>query len=256
MSATPGVQLNGLPLAEIVVMPPEVVANVQAIFAQGQALGRDPRAFSRLGSSQIATSHFLTRFDTPYYNLGDYAFLQPAIDYYEGSFHRYGVAIKVGLHAASALDPPPDPRRWCEPDEDMVSCELRLHNPAILLILLGTNDSDSQLSFENSMAGIIELTVGAGVIPLLVTKADRFEGPDNRNNDVMRRLAAAYAIPLCDFDRLAGTLPERGLADDEVHLTFYPSHDYRAAEAFERGYSMLNLAVLLALDGIRQAVAG
>lgn len=251
----PPININGIPLDEIVVMPREVAANVREIYSQGQALGRNPQAFSKLGSSQIATSHFLTRFDTGYYNLGDYAYLQPAVDYFDGSFRRYGVSIRVGLHAASVMDPILANKRWCQPNEDMVSCEIRLNNPSILLILLGTNDTGSEAGFTNSMRDIIELSIASGVIPVIVTKADRFDGPENRNNNIMHQLAADYAIPLCDFDLVAGTLPDRGMGDDDVHLTLFPTLDYTIPEAFERGYSTLNLAVLMTLDAIWKTAA-
>ncbi len=51
-------------IRDIAVMSPEVVANVRAIYAHGQTLGRDPRAFSKLGDSLVLTDHYLTRFDS------------------------------------------------------------------------------------------------------------------------------------------------------------------------------------------------
>lgn len=249
-----GPQINAIPAADIAVMPPAVTENVHQIYLNGQTLGRNPHAFSKLGSSLIATSHFLAGFDTRPYNLGDYAYLQPAVDHFDGSFLRYGVAIRVGLHTTSVLDPLLANKRWCEPNEDMVSCEIRLYNPAVLLILLGTNDTGSEVSFERSLREIVELSISKGVIPVLVTKADRFEGPENRNNNIMRRIAAEYLIPLCDFDVVAETLPGRGLGEDNVHLTLFPSLDYTRPEALQQGYSTLNLAVLMTLNEIRQVM--
>jgi hypothetical protein len=250
----PGPAINGIPAADIAVMPPAVAANIHQIYLQGQTLGRNPHAFSKLGSSLIATSHFLVGFDTRPYNLGDYAYLQPAVDHFDNSFLRYGVAIRVGLHTTSVLDPLLANKRWCQPNEEMVSCEIRLYNPAVLLILLGTNDTGSEVAFERSLRDIVELSISSGVIPVLVTKADRFEGPDNRNNNIMRAIAADYLIPLCDFDLVAGTLPGRGLGSDNVHLTLFPSLDYTRPEALQQGYSSLNLAVLMTLDAIRQVM--
>jgi hypothetical protein len=99
---------------------------------------------------------------------------------------------------------------------------------------------------------MIEHCIAEGVIPVLGTKPDRFEGPDGRNNDIIRRLTAEYRVPLWDFDHVAGTLPERGLSDDNVHLTIYRSNDYNDPETFNRGYPVNDLTALLVLDAIRQ----
>ena len=71
----------------------------------GQSLGRNHNAFSKLGDSVTLTDHYLTRFDSGHYVLGPYEYLQSTIDHYNGSFGRYGVATKVGLHAWSIFDP-------------------------------------------------------------------------------------------------------------------------------------------------------
>ncbi len=83
---------------------------------------------------------------------------------------------------------------------------------------------------------------------------DRFEG-SNENNDILRQLAAEYHVPLWDFERLAGTLPGRGLDDDNVHLIIDDlPHDYTGAAAFERGHAMQDLSALVALDQIRRVI--
>jgi hypothetical protein len=67
------------------------------------------------------------------------------------------------------------------------------------------------------MRQIVEFTITNNVVPVLGTKADRIE-ESNINNEIVRRLAAEYQIPLWDFDLVAETLPNRGLGADEVHL--------------------------------------
>ncbi len=93
-----------------------------------------------------------------------------------------------------------------------------------------------------------------GIIPVLSTKADRFEGTDNRNNLTLRKLAAEYNIPLWDFDLLADTLPGRGLGNDNVHLTSAPLNDYSDPATFEYGYPVNDLPRFMTLDAIRRAV--
>ncbi|MBK8432598.1 MAG: SGNH/GDSL hydrolase family protein [Chloroflexi bacterium] len=236
-------------------MPPEVMANVRRIWAEGQALGRNPHAFSKLGDSVVATPAFLTPFGRPtHYHLGDYEALQPAIEQFGGSWLRYGVAIRPGLQARSVFDPFWADKEWCEPNETVLDCEIRLNNPAFLLIHLGANDDNS--GFGRQLELIALRAIELGVVPILITKADRFEGEDDRNNTAIRQVAADHHLPLLDFDLLAGTIPLRGLRDDEVHLSAVPSgiYDYRDPATWETGQAIQNLAILFMFDALWEIV--
>jgi hypothetical protein len=246
--------VNGIPVDEIVVMTDEVKENVRQIHARGQALGRNSHGFSKLGDSLIATPSFLTQFDTGNYILGEFAYLQPAIDYFAGSYERYGVALRPGLHAWGVFDPLWANKDWCQANEDLLACEFRLNNPGVLLVLLGTNDAGNPPGFDYNMRKVIEYSIENGVIPVIVTKADRFEGPDNTNNEILRQIAADYLVPLWDFDLVAGTIPGRGLLDDQVHLTIFVENDYTMPEAYQTGTGVHNLTGLMALDAVRQAI--
>lgn len=231
-----------------------MLQNTRSIYAQGQTLGRNPYAFSKLGDSLVVTSHYLTKFDTGMFTLSpEYTYLQDTIDHFSGSFQRYGVATKVGLHAWGIFDPFWADDEWCDPGENMLDCEFRLFNPSILLIRMGTNDNGSITVFENNMRQAVETTIANGVIPVLGTKADRFEG-DNRNNLAIRRIAADFQIPLWDFDIVADTLPGRGLSEDNVHLTIMFEHDYTDPEAFQRGYPVNDLTGLMMLHALLNKV--
>jgi hypothetical protein len=162
------------------------------------------------------------------------------------------VAVRRGLHSWSVLDP-----MWadapCEAGENMLDCEIRLHNPSIFIIRLGSNDSGADDLLEESFRGIIEGCIEQGVIPVLGTKADRFEG-SNATNELLRSLAAEYRLPLWDFDIVAGTLENRGVGSDGVHLTTFPAYDWRLPEAFTTGHGLHNLTGLIMLDAIRQVL--
>lgn len=241
--------LNGILLERIIVMPDAVRQNIANIHAVGQALGRNARAFSKLGDSIIENPHFLARFDGGTYNLGSYAYLQPAIDYYAGSFSRQGVAVRRGLHSWSVFDPM-YATGGCQPGENMVACEFRLHNPSILFIRLGTNDVGVPESFDRNMRQLVEFCINSGVIPVLGTKADRFRDPADTNNSLLRQIAADYRVPLWDFDLAAQTIPNHGLASDGVHLTTFFAHDYTQYIALQRGHGVNNLTALMVLDAI------
>lgn len=251
-----GPTINNLPIQEFISLNDDVKNNVRAIFQQGQTVGRNPNAFSKLGDSGVLTSHYLTRFDYPsQYELGPHAALQPVVEHFKGSFERYGVAARVGLSSWGVLDPLWADGEWCQPNEHMLVCEFRLYNPAILLIRLGTNDTTSVEALEKNLAEIVIFTMSEGVIPVLATKADRFEGEDNRNNEAIRRVAAAYQLPLWDFDRVAQTLPDKGLTADNVHLTTAASNDFTDPETLTKGYPVSDLSALYVLQAILETAA-
>ena len=243
-------QINGVPFDAIAVLPPETQAHVAEIMARGRELGRNANAFSKLGDSAVLTESNLTRFDNGPVALGPYAFLQPTIDHYAGSWARYGVGARVALTTIGVFDPMWASPEWCQPGEHLLACELRLHNPSVLLIRLGTNDGRASL-YEQYMRQIVQYAVEQGVVPVLGTKADRFEGDDSIN-EVTRRLAAELRVPLWEFDRVADTLPGRGLTDDHAHLTVYGRNDYTDPETLTRGYPVSDLTALVVLDALRQ----
>ena len=242
--------VNGVSSEEFIIMDDETRNHIREIYLDGQTKGRDPRTLSRIGASIIETDQFLVRFGTGDYELGPYTHLQPVVDFFAPSLERYGVGIRRGLSAWMVVDASRSDKSQCEPDEIIVACELRLNNPSVLIIVLGTNDIGSVERFEESMRQIIEYSLSEGVIPILSSKADRYEGRDNRNNEVLHRLADEYHIPLWDFDVVAQTLPGKGLARDNVHLTFLYEFDFNQPNSMQRGYGLYNITALMVLDEV------
>ena len=247
--------LNGVSTEDVIIMDDETIDHIREIFALGQELGRDPNAFSRVGASIVATHHFLGRWDTGPYDLGPYIHLQPVIDHYQGSYSHVGNAAIQGLTALAVFSPTWASEEDCLPNENVIDCEFRLHNPSILLIALGTNDKWDTVGFDKNLRRLVEHAIAQGIIPVLATKADRFEGEDNRNNEIIRQIAADYHLPLLDFDLIAATLPGRGMGDDDVHLTIFDYYDYNMDLAFVSGYGLYNLTALMMLDQIWQQVS-
>lgn len=250
-------QVNGVPLSQIVVISPEAEAKIQSIYARGQTMGRNPRAFSKLGDSTIENPHFLARFDNQQnfdYNLGEYAYLEAVISYYAGSFARQGEAVRRGMHAWTVFDPQWANNTNCRAGESPLACEFRIHNPSILLVRLGANDVGVPQAFESNMRDVIEFAIENGVIPIIGTKSDRNDGADNPNNRIIRRLVAEYQLPLWDFDHLADTLPRRGLTTDGIHMTTNFSHDYTVPATLQTGHGANNLSALILLDTLWQTL--
>ncbi|MCL4264323.1 MAG: LysM peptidoglycan-binding domain-containing protein [Anaerolineae bacterium] len=246
--------LNGIPITSIMVMPENVITNVRAIFAQGQTYGRNPHAYSKVGDSTIQNPHFMTRFDQPGgYNLGPYVYLQPAVDYFVGSHGREGLAVRQGFHSWTVTDPLWADKSICQANETPIACEIRVHNPAIIIIRLGSNDAGVPAMFEQNVRHIVELAITNGIIPIIGTKADRFEG-SNINNEILRQIAADYQLPLWDFDVAAQMIPGRGLDVDNVHLTGYFAHDYGSPVTFQRGHGVHSLTALMMLQTLLDEV--
>jgi hypothetical protein len=247
--------VNGLLLEQFLVLPPETQANIREVFARGQTLGRNPRTFSKTGDSIVLTPHFLARFDSQQYDLGIYAAMQPTIEQFAGSFARFGQAAHVGLSARTLFETGWADDELCLDGETIITCEIRLHNPSIFFIRLGTNDLSADL-YETNLRKLIQQLLDQGIIPILGTKADRHENDDNRNNEILRRLATEYKIPLWDFDVVAETLPERGLSGDFTHLTMSGSNDYTQEITLQKGYPVSDLTALMMLDAVRRVVEG
>ncbi len=135
-----------------------------------------------------------------------------------------------------------------------MACEFRLHNPSVMLIRVGTNDVIAASAFRNGAAPHRRVCYRERRDPVLGTKADRFEG-DNRNNEIIRKVAADYRIPLWDFDLVADTLPDRGLSGDHAHLSVYKHNDYTDPVTLQTGYPVSDLTGLVVLDAIRAGMA-
>lgn len=245
--------VNGLGYQQFFNMSPTVIANIQDIYENGQALGRDAQSFTRVGDSTIEPPHFFYRFDSEPYDLGDYVYLQRTIDYYSGSFAHDSVAVIRGLHSWSVFDPMWSPTS-CNGGEHLLECEFRLHNPSIIIIRLGTNDRGIPDLTRENFEAIVEYSIENGVIPILGTKADRFDGESNSTNTIIRETAQAYNVPLWDFDLVASTLPDYGLGRDNVHLSIFYAHDWQLERGFTTGHGLHNLTGLIVLDEIRQVL--
>jgi hypothetical protein len=243
--------VNGIKLDQFVSMPPAVQDNVKQIFAKGQALGNNAQRFSKVGDSIIEQPHYMVKFDTPDYNLGQYAYLQDVLNYYRGSYGRDSLAVRRGLHSWSWNNPTWADKDQCLPDEGPVACEYRVYKPSVSFIVLGSNDVGVPEYFRKSMEDLVQFTIDQGVIPIIVTKADRHEGdPDkNINNTILKDIAAKFNVPLLDFDVVAGTMPNRGIDPvDGTHLMFYYAHDYSVPVAFTKGHAIHDLTSVITLD--------
>lgn len=244
--------LNGVPIQRLVLVSDGAREHIRDIYALGQSLGRNPRAVSKVGDSTMVYPVFLATFDRKNYRLGRFGYLQETIDYHTGSFARASVAVKKGMHTWSQFEPSWSIPELCAPDEGPLACELRLHNPGIAIIRLGANDTEFPALFEKKLGEIVEFCLGRGIIPVLGTKPDRYEGESNLINNLIRKTASRYRIPLWDYDLIAGTIPGRGLEPDGLHMLGGGTRDFSARSAMQAGDALEDLTALMVLDEIRR----
>ena len=232
---------------------PETLSNrAKEIYANGLALGRDPRVFSKVGDCGGTPSWFLGPFDIgpSDYRLGEYQYLEEVITYFQGSYGRDSLAVRDGFNAAAILSPIRASRVDCQQGEDPLACEFRINNPSIALIMVGTNDVYHVDKFEGRLRQIIEHTIDLGILPVLASKPDNLEG-DHSINRIIYQLALEYELPYWNLWQALQGLPEKGLQDDGAHVTFAPNY-FDSEFVMQAGWPHRNLTALQVLDFLRQ----
>ena len=252
-SETPRPEFDPSSWKELPVIP-EIPDHVKQIYLQGQQMGNNPQAFSKIGDCETSTTWYLTDFDMgpELFDLGPYEDLQNVIDYYSGSFERFSLAADMGFSTASILAAIRADPELCESNESPLACEYRIQNPSVALITMGTNDVSKIESFEKNMRQIIEFTIGEGVIPVLATKADNIEG-DHEINEIIARLAYEYELPLWNFWAAVQPLYRHGLQDDQAHLT-WAANNFGDAAVMQNAWPVRNLTALQMLDAVWKKV--
>jgi len=238
---------------------PAISDTARAIYQRGFEMGNNPNAFSKVGDCQTSTDFFLVDFDYPdRYGLGEeYADLQAAIDYYEGSFSRQSLAVKDGFNVAAVLSPlRADPKK-CEKGESPLACEYRTHKPSVAMISMETNfNQRSADDYGKYLRQIVEYTISLGIVPILANKADKTEGDYGINAEIAK-IANEYDIPMWNFWAAAYPLPNHGFdfgLNDGFHLSF-------SRNFFDQPKNMLsawpwrNLTALQVLEAVRKGVS-
>ncbi len=229
---------------------PALSANAKAIYLRGRALGRDPHRFSKVGDCQNITTYFLSHFETPdLYRLGDYASLQPAIDWFMGSFTRESLAVKGGMNVAAVLSPLRANPEFCSQGESPLACEFRLYNPSFAIISMEEAWSGEPEKYGKYMRQVIEFTLAQDILPVIATKADNLEGGD-RINAIIAQLAWEYDIPLWNFWVAVQPLTSHGLGEDGFHLTHGNNFFFDVPQNKRTGYTLRNLTALQVIDAV------
>ncbi|NMA12397.1 MAG: hypothetical protein GX933_04320 [Chloroflexi bacterium] len=233
---------------------PELSEFSKKLLQEGIAAGNNPHAFSKVGDCETSTDWYLHDFDLDdrYYNLGEYKEeFEPVLAFYKGSFLRRSLAAKPGFSAASVLSSYWIDYSNCAAGELPLTCEYNQHNPLVVLISMGTNDGYNPPVFKENLRAIITATLEQKRLPVLMTKADNVEGTYAINRDIAA-LAAEYEIPLWNYWAAIQSLPNGGLVEDGIHLTFY-KNDFSDPYAWNYAWTYRNFTALQMLETLMNA---
>ena len=234
---------------------PAVSDAARSLYQQGVAQGNHARAFSKIGDGEISTDWFLTAFElgSGHYDLGKYQSLEVTLEYFQGSFERHSMAAQRGFNTNLILDPAASDPALCQESESPLDCELRIHNPSMALLSLGTNQVHRPGEFESGMRSILEILISKNILPILSTKGDNLEG-DHRINRTIACLAQEYQLPLWNFWVAIQPLPNHGLQSDLEHLTYSGTNDFGDPAAMKSAWTVRNLTALQTLEQVWKSV--
>lgn len=232
---------------------PGITDTAREIYQRGLTMGKQGNTFIKIGDCETYSTWFLADFETDNYILGDeHQNLTAVIEQFQGSYSRLSLTAKAGFNAASVLSPFWADREVCESGETPLTCEVRIMQPSFALLTLGSNDVWQPEKFEINYRQILEQLISEGIVPILATKADNIEG-DHAINQTIARLAVEYDLPLWNFWLAVKDLPDGGLLEDEVHLTWAPNR-FDDPLVMQRAWPVRNLTALQSLDAVWRGV--
>ncbi|MEO0561444.1 MAG: SGNH/GDSL hydrolase family protein [Chloroflexota bacterium] len=243
---------------------------MREIYTLGQSLGRQADVFIKVGDSATASPTFLTPIGDAAYDLAGYTDLQGVVDFYSAtplrngnSFNNQSLASGVGWTAAGPTNPDYRDRAACERSESPLQCAVRVNNPSVALVMLGTNEV-SYMSVDDyltNMGRLIDEAVELGVIPVISTIPPR-RGNDEKvaaYNEALRTFTTERRVPLWDYAAVLATAPDDGMMADRIHPSSPPGNAFRGSATFTPdnliyGFTLRNLTALQTLAAVRAVV--
>jgi hypothetical protein len=223
---------------------PAITAQMKAIYRQSTRYGKDLGMFSVAGDCNSLPPVYLQRVAAGLFDLGKAPGTQATVARFANSFTRVSLAVNGGFTSAAMMDPDWADGALCSKTEGPFACEVWVSRASVIFIEVGTGDQYEWKDFEKHYRPLIEHAQKKGVLPVLVTKADDLEARSGATsgyiNDVIRRLAKEYNVPLLDFWAATRTLPNNGLID-EGGLNFHLN---------QAGMDLHLVATLQTLDAI------
>lgn len=244
---------------------PEISENALVIYREGLARDNDPHAFAKVGDCMTDTPLFLVPIGEGNYALGEYDHLDRVIEQFStddlNSFARKSQAAAGGFNTASIIDSMWANPEFCDAGETPLSCEFRIVQPSIALIMFGTNDvfylAEDQYNYF--LRSTVAETIKNGTLPILSTFPVRPEFPDKSilYNQIVVQIALDFDVPLINLWRALEPLENQGIdLEDTTHLTA-PSDGtacHFLSSNLDAGFTVRNLVTLQALDAVLQTV--
>lgn len=205
---------------------PSITPFMRRTYHMSRWLGKDTGLFTVIGDCNSESTAYLGRLAAGTFTLPEGSeYLQATVERFSASFSRNSIATHGSFGAEAMFD-----STWTDPnmcgDEGPLGCELKLSHASIAFIALGTGDQYTWRDFEKNYRAVIEYTLNADVLPVLVTKADDLEthsqAPSGTINRIIRELGAEYDVPVMDFWAATRDLPGYGLrneGNDNFHMT-------------------------------------
>jgi hypothetical protein len=199
---------------------PELSPHAQTILQEAlKNPNLDPHAFSKVGDCQMTSGTFLGGFANGKYKIPEG--YEETVEWFSESMVSESVTAEKGLGISSVLNPMfglAAGYDQCLKNETPLDCELRIHQPAVVLIGMGTNwIPNADASFERYLRQVVDRVLETGALPILATKADNVEG-DWRLNLAIAQVAYDYDLPLVNVWRSVRDLPGKGL-ERRIYLT-------------------------------------
>ncbi len=177
------------------------------------------------------------------------------------SFDRESQAAAGGFNTASVIDSLWANPEFCQAGETPLSCEVRIMQPSIALIMFGTNDVFylDEASFDFFLRSIVVETIRDGILPIMSTFPQRPEFPEKSvlYNQIVVQIAQDYDVPLINLWLALDPLPNQGIdQEDTTHMSTPASGQvcYFIGPNLEAGFTVRNLVTLQTLDAVMKAV--
>ena len=205
---------------------PTITPQMKAIYRGSVNYGKDLGMFTVVGDCNALPPIYLQRIAVGEFNLARAPGMQATVAHFANSFSRVSQAVNGGFNAEAMMDPDWANHAICDKNVGPFACEVWVSRASVVFIEVGTGDQYTWKDFESNYRPLIEHALSKSVLPVLVTKADDLEARSGALsgyiNDVIRRLAGEYNVPLLDFWQASRTLPNNGLIDEgglNFHLT-------------------------------------
>jgi hypothetical protein len=239
-------------------------SNLQNVYNNGVGQGRNNMAFAVVGDDTAALTSYLDPFGDGVYTVAPGEPMSVEIEAAIGrhltdlggynSFSRQSVATGAGWLAQNLFDPATDPQ--CNGVETWLACELRVVNPAIVIINVGYNDvtaGTDPVAFQGTVETIIQNALDGGIIPVVATvyPIPGFESQTQAINEAIINAANNMTVPIFNQWRAFTEIDPAGNGlDGGGNPSVAPEGDDYVLQGIPYGANERNRRILILLNDL------